>query len=125
MAKSKAFIGIKRDALQIVAAIPAGYVTTFGSIGAYMSVVPRHIAYILATLRPEEQSSIPWYRVVGDGGKLGKAKYDVAGQSQAGLLIAEGLTIVDEAVEAFSTRYIDAAALASGVEPHKLYLAEA
>jgi alkylated DNA nucleotide flippase Atl1 len=76
MAKSKAFIGIKRDVCLIVSTIPAGRVTTFASIGTYMSVVPRHIAYILSTLTEEEQLTHPWHRVVGQAGKLGRIRLD-------------------------------------------------
>ncbi len=124
MAKSKAFIGIKRDTLLIVAAIPHARVTTFKSIGTYLSVVPRHVAYILATLAEDEQLAIPWYRVVGDGGKLGKARYDSFGRSQADLLAAEGVQVVNGVVAALSVVFIDVAQLDSKVLPHKIYASE-
>lgn len=124
MARSKAFIGIKRDVLLIVAALPPGTVTTFASIGEYLSVVPRHVAYILATLTSEEQRSVPWQRVVGEGGKLGKAKADKLGRSQEELLLGEGVGVAAGKVLGFSSRFVPASALEHGVEPHKHYLAE-
>lgn len=121
MARSKAFLGIKRDVLRIAAAVPPGAVTTFGSIGAYMSVIPRQVAYILATLTDDEQCSVPWHRVVSDGGKRGKIKLDVRGRSQEGLLLAEGVAIQSGVIADFAARFIDVAALEHEVEPHRRY----
>jgi methylated-DNA-protein-cysteine methyltransferase related protein len=121
MAKSKAFAGIKRDVLLITSALPPGRVTTNKSIGTFMNIVPRHVAYILATLTPEEQLTTPWYRVVGDDGKLGKRKVDAAGQTQAELLIAEGIQVVAGAVVAFDELLVEASTLNSSVIPHRLY----
>lgn len=123
MARSKAFLGIKRDVLRIAATVPAGAVTTFGSIGTYMSVIPRQVAYILATLTDDEQRSVPWYRVVGEGGKLGTRKQDALGRSQEQLL-AEGVVVQSGVVAEFATRFIDAAALEHEVEPNRRYLDE-
>lgn len=124
MPRSKAFRGIKRDILLITATVPAGNVTTFASVGDYLSVVPRQVAYILATLTAEEQRSVPWHRVVGLEGHLGKPKADAGGRTQAELLEAEGVSVADGKVLAFATRFRDAGALPHDVEPHKLYLAE-
>lgn len=124
MARSKAFLGIKRNVLRIAATIPAGAVTTFGSIGTYMSVIPRQVAYILATLTDDEQRSVRWYRVVGEGSKLGTRKQDALGRSQEHLLLTEGVVVQSGAVAEFAARFIDAAALEHEVEPHRRYLDE-
>jgi methylated-DNA-protein-cysteine methyltransferase related protein len=55
MPKSPAFIRIKADVLKIVTAIPLSRVTTFRSIGEHFDVMPRHVAYILTMLSPEEK----------------------------------------------------------------------
>lgn len=117
-------LGIKRDVLRITAAIPPGAVTTFGSIGDFMSVIPRQVAYILATLTDDEQRSVPWYRVVSEGGKLGTLKVNALGRSQEALLLAEGVAVRLEVVADFAARFIDAAALEHEVEPHRRYLDE-
>lgn len=121
MPQSKAFEGIKRDVLLIVATIPEGRITTFKSIGAYMDVLPRHIAYILATLSEKEQQTVPWYRVVGEKGKLGKTKFDAEGRSQQELLEAEGLSISNGQIVEYHASFIEAGALDHSVIPKKRY----
>ncbi|MBD2464881.1 MGMT family protein [Oscillatoria sp. FACHB-1407] len=124
MPKSKAFIGIKRDICLIVPAIPVGRVTTFASIGSYMSVVPRHVAYILSTLTEEEQLTLPWHRVVGQDGKLGKVKLDSLGRPQESLLQDEGITVQRGIVTAFAEVFIEVSDLNTPVQPHTHYLTE-
>ncbi len=70
MGKSAAFLRIKTDVLTITKAIPAGKVTTYHSIGDYLYVVSRHVAYILTTLKDEEKHLVPWHRVVAKGGVI-------------------------------------------------------
>ena len=93
MPKSAAFIRIKGAVLAVVEAIPAGQVTTFKAIGAHLDIMPRHVAYILAMLTPDEQIQTPWYRVVGDGGKLTRTRRDAHGISQAEHLAADGVRV--------------------------------
>lgn len=90
MAKSPAFARIKADVLRIVAAIPPGRVATFRDIGAHLDVMPRHVAYILATLTPAEQAAIPWHRAIGGDLILGTPKANGFGIGQADLLAEEG-----------------------------------
>lgn len=122
MPRSKAFIGIKRDTLRIVATIPAGRATTFAAIGEYLSVVPRQVAYILAMLSAEERQSVPWHRVVSADGQIGRAKADAEGRTQAQLLQAEGVAVADGRVLDFAARFVDVCALPHAVEPRRRYL---
>jgi methylated-DNA-protein-cysteine methyltransferase related protein len=116
MPKSAAFIRIRADVLAIVRAIPAGRVATFKAIGAHLDVMPRHVAYILRMLSPEEKATIPWHRAVADTGVLDKPKFDGAGQSQADLLAAEGWLIDDQrTLTGFARRQVAIASLKSGV----------
>ena len=87
-----------------------------------MTVVPRHVAYILSRLEPQEQDQVPWYRVVGESGKLGKNKLNFWGQSQAELLEAESVLVGKGVVMEFERFFISVAALNCGVEPGKNYL---
>lgn len=121
MGKSKAFARIRDDILQIVSAIPPGNVTTFKEIGSYMTVMPRHVAYILSQLTPEEQEEIAWHRVVGESGKLGKTKYNARGQSQAELLQQETVAVHNGMVADFKNVFVPVAALKSGVAQGKNY----
>jgi methylated-DNA-protein-cysteine methyltransferase-like protein len=90
VAKSPAFARIKADVLRIVAAIPPGRVATFRDIGAHLDAMPRHVAYILATLGHAEQAAIPWHRAIGGDLTLGTPKANGFGIGQAALLGEEG-----------------------------------
>jgi methylated-DNA-protein-cysteine methyltransferase related protein len=114
--KSDAFIRIKADILKIVAAIPAGRVSTYRSIGAHLDVAPRHVAYILTMLTADEKARLPWYRVVCDAGKLGTEKFDHDGRSQALRLQEEGVDVLGKAIRfGFDAAMMEAGALKSGV----------
>src|SRR5690606_5830252 len=86
------FARIHRDVMQIAAAIPAGRVATFADIGAFLDVVPRQVAFLLARPNDPAREATPWYRVVADDGSLGRPKYDAWGRSQRELLEAEGVS---------------------------------
>ena len=72
MANAAAFQRIKRDTLAIVGKVPVGFVTTHGDVGRQIDVLPRHIATILATLDDIERETVSWWRVVADGGAVGR-----------------------------------------------------
>ena len=97
MPNSVAFSRIKADILRIVAEIPEGRVCTYGDIGRHLDVVPRHVAYILTMLSDAEKARYPWYRVVADGGRLGKPKSNGFGITQTELLSEEGIAIGNDA----------------------------
>ncbi|MBC2670702.1 MGMT family protein [Novosphingobium piscinae] len=92
-ARSPAFARIRADVLAIVQAVPPGTLVTFGDLGAHLDVMPRHVAYILATLDPAEQLAIPWHRAVPESGRLRPGASDALGSSQADLLRAEGVAV--------------------------------
>lgn len=118
MPKSAAFIRIKAAVLQITSSIPAGKVTTFKAVGDYLDVMPRHVAYILAQLTPEEQASIPWYRVIPDSGKLDKIKYNSQGVSQQELLTGEGVGIdMDRRIQTLEAICFEVKKATTGVDP--------
>lgn len=74
MANSPAYFRIKSDVLALVARIPAGYVSSHGDIGRHLAVQARHVANILAALDELEHETVPWWRVVADGGAIGRHK---------------------------------------------------
>jgi methylated-DNA-protein-cysteine methyltransferase related protein len=61
-----AFVRIRAEVIRLVALIPEGKFTTYGSIGVHMNVVARHVATVLSKLTPEEAAQLPWHRVVAD-----------------------------------------------------------
>jgi methylated-DNA-protein-cysteine methyltransferase-like protein len=110
------FARIKGDVLRIVAAIPHGRVVSFAEIGAHLDVMPRHVAYILATLSEIERATLPWHRVVAADGRLGTAQSAADGTPQRDLLAAEGMAFDrDGGITDFPARRIEVAALPHGV----------
>jgi methylated-DNA-protein-cysteine methyltransferase related protein len=116
MPKSPAFIRIKAQVLQVVAAIPRGRVSTFHSIGEHLAVMPRHVAYILAQLDAGEKVVYPWHRVVSRDGSLGTLKQGPDGRTQAEMLRDEALTVSDNTLTSGLVRVlIPAGELKSGI----------
>jgi methylated-DNA-protein-cysteine methyltransferase related protein len=72
MAGSVAYARIKSDVIALVTKIPAGRLATHGAMGQHLAVFPRHVAYVLATLSDVELETVPWWRVVADGGAIGR-----------------------------------------------------
>jgi methylated-DNA-protein-cysteine methyltransferase related protein len=116
MPQSPAFARIKDDVLQIVDAIPEGKLCTYRAIGEHLEVMPRHVAYILSQLKPEEKMIYPWHRVVSDDGSLGVVKRHADGKTQAEMLEAEGLVVSKNSVAISMARaFVEVSALGSGV----------
>jgi methylated-DNA-protein-cysteine methyltransferase related protein len=113
MAGSAAYARIKADVLDLARRIPAGRVATHKHIGVYLKVMPRHIAYILATLDGLERETVPWWRVVADGGAIGR---HLRRDEQMQRLRAEGVVLSPVGiVQDLAERAIeDVAALAAG-----------
>ncbi len=110
------FARIREHVLQLTSAVPEGRVCTFQSMGEYLDVMPRHVAYILSQLEDDEKFVYPWHRVVSGDGSLGSPKKNPDGTTQAELLRAEGLLISGNRVESsFERVFIPAEALPSGL----------
>lgn len=91
--KSIAFVRIRAEVLRLVALIPAGKFTTYGSIAIHMNVVARHVAFALGSLTEEEAASLPWHRVVAADARLSPKMDGALAQKQRARLAAEGLGI--------------------------------
>ena len=91
--KSKAFTRIRAEVLRLVALIPAGKFTTYGSIAIHMNVMARHVAFVLARLTEEEAAALPWHRVVSADARLSPNMDAALSRQQRRLLKAEGLRI--------------------------------
>lgn len=118
MAKSPAFQRVKTEVMAVAGAVPPGRVTTFAAIGEHLDLSARQVAYLLALRNDEAREAVPWHRVVGEGGALGRPKRSAAGESQAELLAAEGVPVDAEGrVEAFAERFFAISAASTGVVP--------
>ena len=80
-----------RRVWQIVAAIPEGYVTTYGEV-AKLAGSPRAARQVGGVLkRLPEGSTLPWHRVVNRYGVISLSGPDLQRQRQA--LLAEGVVV--------------------------------
>lgn len=91
--KSTAFTRIRAEVLRLVALIPSGKFTTYGSIAIHMNVMARHVAFVLARLTEEEAAALPWHRVVSADARLSPNMDATLSRRQRRLLKAEGLRI--------------------------------
>lgn len=120
MAKSPFFARIRAQVLQLTASVPSGKVCTHQSMGEYLDVMPRHVAYILSQLEDHEKVVYPWHRVVSSDASLGTPKQNPDGASQADLLRAEGLLVSgNQVVSTFAHVFVAAEHLRSGLERQK------
>ena len=63
---------ISRDVAAVIASIPAGRIATHGAIGRHLGIAPRHVATVVAALDDATRGQIAWWRVVADGGAIGR-----------------------------------------------------
>ena len=94
--KSLAFARIRAEVIRLVALIPAGRFTTYGSIAVHMNVMARHVAFVMARLTEEESARLPWHRVVSADARLSPKMDPDLRQLQRARLESEGL-IIDSA----------------------------
>jgi methylated-DNA-protein-cysteine methyltransferase-like protein len=90
--KSGVLSEMKVDVLKIVHAIPVGRVVTYGDVAKFLTVSPRHIAFILAGLSREEARAVPWHRVVAAGGRISRDE-KIGDGKQSKRLEAEGIDV--------------------------------
>lgn len=91
--KSAAFARIRAEVIRLVALIPEGKFTTYGSIAIHMNVIARHVATVLSRLTLEESATLPWHRVVAANARLSPNMPAASARKQRRLLKAEGLRI--------------------------------
>jgi methylated-DNA-protein-cysteine methyltransferase related protein len=83
----------KSRVLAVVAAIPEGRVTTYGTIAQHLQVTARQVAFVLATLTAKESKRLPWFRVVAANGVVSSTKLGSVGRRQIARLRAEGVAV--------------------------------
>jgi methylated-DNA-protein-cysteine methyltransferase-like protein len=89
--KSIAFARIRAEVIRLVALIPEGKFTTYGSLAVHMNVAARHVAFVLSSLTDEEAAVLPWHRVVGAEGRISPNMPPAVARKQRSRLRAEGL----------------------------------
>ncbi len=91
--KSQAFTRIRAEVIRLIALIPSGKFTTYGSIAIHMNVVARHVATVISQLTDEESASLPWHRVVGAEARISPNMPTEIAFKQRTRLEAEGLIL--------------------------------
>ena len=91
--KSTAFIRIRAEVIRLVALIPVGKFTTYGSIAVHMNVVARHVATVMSRLTPEESAVLPWHRIVSSDARISQHMPAELSALQRQRLESEGMTI--------------------------------
>jgi methylated-DNA-protein-cysteine methyltransferase-like protein len=91
--KSQAFARIRAEVIRLVALIPEGKFTTYGSIATHMNVVARHVAFVMSGLTEEEAASLPWHRVVSSDARVSQSMPPKVARLQRKRLKAEGMKV--------------------------------
>ena len=91
--ESVAFARIRAEVIRLVALIPSGKFTTYGSIATHMNVNPRHVAFFLARLEEEESATLPWQRVVAAEGRISPKMDEALRAEQRTRLEQEGRVV--------------------------------
>jgi methylated-DNA-protein-cysteine methyltransferase-like protein len=94
---------------QVVRLIPAGRVTSYGAIAAYLGTKgsSRMVGYAMLA-SGKASPAVPAHRVVNRQGLL-TAKFHFGGNLMEQLLLSEGVTVIDDQVQDFKTLFWDPA----------------
>lgn len=90
---SEASDRLRAEVLRLVASIPEGRFTTYGSIAFGLKVNPRRVAWVLARLSAAEAEVLPWHRVVAAEGRISRGMEPALRDEQLALLEGEGMAI--------------------------------
>jgi|GEM_PF-598083 len=91
--KSKAFARIRTEVIRLVALIPEGKFTTYGSIATHMNVTALHVAFVMSALTEEESAALPWHRVVSSDARISRSMPPKLARRQRTELKAEGMKV--------------------------------
>ena len=85
--------GFKQNVIQIVAQIPYGRVTTYGTV-ATLAGMPRGARLVGAVLHyNSEKYNLPWHRVINRRGFISTTCYDHLKQAQKAFLEEEDIEV--------------------------------
>jgi methylated-DNA-protein-cysteine methyltransferase-like protein len=93
MAKSLVATRIRAEVIRLVALIPKGRFTTYGSIAVHMNVTPRQVARVLSHLTDEEAKALPWHRVVAADARISRGMDPELADRQRARLKREGMKV--------------------------------
>lgn len=76
--------------LALLAAIPAGRVTTPEALAAQLDAAPAWVRTAIGRLSEDELQMVPWHRMVALGGAIGRGPWR---ETQFARLVREGITV--------------------------------
>jgi methylated-DNA-protein-cysteine methyltransferase-like protein len=91
--RANGILRFKAKVLAVVAAIPEGRVTTYGTIGRHLRITARQVAFVMSRLTEEDSRDLPWFRVVAANGVISTIKLGAVGRRQIERLRAEGSAV--------------------------------
>lgn len=72
MPEPKSNARLRADLVALLARIPRGYVAAIGDVSRHLSAYQPHVTQVLAHIDSTEEQPAPWWRVVADGGAVGR-----------------------------------------------------
>lgn len=63
---------LRSDLIALASRIPRGYVAAIGDVSRHLRAYQPHVAHLLAYLGDAGEADVPWWRVVADGGAIGR-----------------------------------------------------
>ena len=96
MAKSKAGARIRAEVIRLIALVPEGKFTTYGSIAVHMNVAALHVASVLSNLTEEESADLPWHRITASDGRISPNMSPATARRQRARLRSEGMKVNKE-----------------------------
>jgi methylated-DNA-protein-cysteine methyltransferase-like protein len=93
MPKSIAGARIRVEVLRLIALVPEGKFTTYGSIAVHMNVAALHVASVLSNLNEEESAALPWHRITASDGRVAQSMPPPLARKQRARLRAEGMKL--------------------------------
>ena len=93
MPKSRAGARIRAEVIRLVALVPKGKFTTYGSLAVHMNVVALHVASVLSNLTKAESATLPWHRITASDGRISPRMPPASARRQRARLRAEGMKL--------------------------------
>ncbi len=93
MPKSSAGARIRVEVIRLIALVPKGRFTTYGSLAVHMNVAALHVASVLSNLTKEESATLPWHRITASDGRISPRMPPASATKQRARLKAEGMKL--------------------------------
>lgn len=92
---------LRKDLIALVERIPRGWVAAIGDVSRHLGAYQPHVVQLLASIGGEGEQDVPWWRVVADGGAVGRhpRRDEQISRLKVDGLLVSGAGIVQEMVD--------------------------